>query len=114
MQAQHPLAVVTPTLDGDVLTILALVEAPFTTGQLNRLLPDRSHDGIRKVMQRLVAQGVVDAERVGYASNYRLNREHLSAKPLSAPANTPSNSSQASDVNKKAGPAHRVYGAVLG
>jgi len=114
MQAQHPLAVVTPTLDGDVLTILALVEAPFTTGQLNRLLPDRSHEGIRKVLQRLVAQGVVDAERVGYASNYRLNREHLAAEPIIALANQRRTLLQRIEENIKAWAIHPVYGAVFG
>jgi len=59
---RHPFAVVTPTLDGDVLTRLAQAEAAFTPGQLQRILPGRSTEGIRKTLQRLTVQGVVDAE----------------------------------------------------
>jgi predicted nucleotidyltransferase len=76
------LAVVTPTLDGDVLAVLALADAAFTTGQLERMLPKGSDDGIRKVLARLCQQGVVLAERAGNAYLYRLNREHLAAGPI--------------------------------
>lgn len=82
MDASRPLAVVTPTLDGDVLAILALADAAFTTGQLHRMLPRFSEDGIRKVLVRLRHQGVVDSERVGNAYLYRFNREHLAAGPV--------------------------------
>lgn len=93
MELQHPLAVVTPTLDGDVLAALAQADVAFTTSQLGRLIPPkggdeaRSAEGIRKVLQRLVRQGVVEAEQVGRAYQYRLNREHLSAGPIVALAN---------------------------
>ncbi|WP_295700803.1 hypothetical protein [Lapillicoccus sp.] len=36
---------VTATLDGDVLAILALAEVAFTTGQLQRMLPKGSTPG---------------------------------------------------------------------
>jgi predicted nucleotidyltransferase len=73
---------VTPTLDGDVLAILALVDAAFTTGQLHRMLPGFSEDGIRKVLVRLRDQGMVDSERAGNAYLYRFNRAHLAAGPV--------------------------------
>lgn len=82
MQVQKPLAVVTPTLDGDVLTVLARAEVSFTPGQVARLVPDASVEGIRKVLQRLAAQGIVTSERVGNAYTYRLNREHLAAPAI--------------------------------
>lgn len=84
MLVQHPFAVVTPSVDGDVLTVLARAEAAYTPGDLARLLPDRSVEGIRKVLVRLTGQGVVDAEPVGRAVRYRLNREHLAAEPILA------------------------------
>ncbi len=87
VQVQRPLAVVTATLDGDVLAILALAEVAFTTGQLQRMLPKGSTPGIRHALQRLVAQGIVQAEQVGRAWQYRLNREHLAAGPVIALAN---------------------------
>lgn len=84
MQLNRPFATVTPTLDGDVLTILATHDATFTTGQIHRILDGFSEEGIRKVLARLVLQGVVLADRVGNAFMYRLNSEHLAAEPIKA------------------------------
>lgn len=84
MQLNRPFATVTPTLDGDVLTILAAHDGAFTTGQLHRVLDGFSQEGIRKVLARLVLQGVVLADRVGNAFTYRLNTEHLAAEPIKA------------------------------
>jgi predicted transcriptional regulator len=82
MELNRPLATVTPTLDGDVLAVLAQQEATFTTGQLHRVLNRYSEEGIRKVLRRLARQGVVHSERVGNAYSYHLNREHLAAGPI--------------------------------
>lgn len=82
MDLGRPLATMTPTLDGDVLAVLAQAETTFTTGQMHRVLGRYSEDGIRKVLIRLTSQGIVLAERVGNAYAYRLNREHLAAGPL--------------------------------
>ena len=87
MQLNRPFATVTPTLDGDVLTVLARHDVTFTTGQIRRILTDFSEEGIRKVLTRLVRQGVVLADRVGNAYAYRLNKEHLAATPIQALAN---------------------------
>lgn len=84
VQFSNPLAVVTPTLDGPVLAALAAADGPFTTGQLTRVLSAGSEEGIRKVLRRLTAQGVLSAERVGPAFAYRLNRAHLAAGPIIA------------------------------
>lgn len=78
MDVRRPLAIVTPTLDGDVLSRLARADASFTPGQLQRLIPDASIEGIRRVLKRLAGQGIVLATRVGdTAVAYSLNREHL-------------------------------------
>lgn len=87
MQLNRPLASITPTLDGDVLAVLAQHEATFTTGQLHRVLNHYSEEGIRKVLLRLTRQGIVRSERIGNAYSYRLNREHLAAEPIIALAN---------------------------
>ena len=76
---QRPFEALAPTLDGDVLLVLARADAAFTGGDLARLLPHASPDGVRKAAQRLVQQGVVTMEQVGRAYNYRLNRQHLLA-----------------------------------
>lgn len=88
MDVRRPLAIVTPTLDGDVLTRLALTDASFTPGQLRRLLPDASVEGIRRVLKRLTHQGTVLATPVGDAAvTYTLNREHLGAGAIIELAN---------------------------
>ena len=79
MLLQRPFEALMPTLDGDVLFVLARADAAFTGGDLARLLPHASPDGVRKAAQRLVVHGVVTMEQVGRAYNYRLNRRHLLA-----------------------------------
>jgi hypothetical protein len=87
MELQHPLGVVTPSVDGDVLAVLARADAAFTTGQVHRVLPAVSQNGIRLSLQRLSEQGIVLADRVGNAYVYRLNREHLAADHVVGLAN---------------------------
>lgn len=84
MQIQHPLAVITPTLDGDVLAVLARADAPYTVGSVQRVIGGRSYAGIRKVLDRLTQQGIVIAQPVGSVVSYRLNREHLAAQHVIA------------------------------
>lgn len=82
MDLSRPLSTVTPTLDGDVLAVLANHDGGFTTGQLHRVLARHSEEGIRKALRRLAKQGVVLADRVGHAFTYRLNPDHLAAQPI--------------------------------
>jgi hypothetical protein len=87
MDLGRPLSTITPTLDGDVLAVLATSDVTFTTGQLQRILTRNSEEGIRKVLLRLVKQGVVHSDRVGNAFTYRLNRDHLAAEHIIGLAN---------------------------
>ena len=84
MQLNRPFSTVTPTLDGGVLAVLAAADATFTISQINRILTTVSGEGIRKVLTRLSAQGVVLHDQVGRTNIYRLNREHLAAQPILA------------------------------
>ena len=84
MQLSKPFATVTPTLDGDVLFVLASSDATFTIKQVQRILTTASGEGIRKVLNRLTAQGVVIHDQVGRTHTYRLNTEHLAAEPIMA------------------------------
>ncbi|ULD38852.1 nucleotidyltransferase domain-containing protein [Rhodococcus qingshengii] len=84
MQLNRPFTTVTPTLDGDVLAVLASAGVTFTVSQVQRILATRSGEGIRKVLTRLVAQGVVLHDQVGRTNTYRLNSEHLAAEPIMA------------------------------
>lgn len=79
MQLHHPLALITPTLDGHLLEVLARVDSWFTTSQLRHVLPSFSGEGIRRALRRLVEQGIVTVDVVGRTSQYRLNRDHLAA-----------------------------------
>jgi predicted nucleotidyltransferase len=79
VELNRPLATVTPTLDGDVLAVLASHDVTFTTGQVHRILTQHSEEGIRKVLRRLAGQGVVLSERIGNAFAYRFNRDHIAA-----------------------------------
>lgn len=83
MDVARPLAVVAPTLDTDVLHRLLRAEgAAFTAGQLQRLIPERSVDGVRRTLERLSRQGVVNAVHVGHAITYRINPDHLAVPGL--------------------------------
>lgn len=77
MQLDRPFLVVTPTVDGDALMVLAGADIAFTAPQVQRLAGRHSVGGVRKALNRLVGQGVVVAERAGNAYIYRLNREHV-------------------------------------
>lgn len=87
MRLQSPFGVVTPTLDGDVLSVLAGADDWFTVQRIQQIVRDRSAEGIRKTLQRLVREGIVDEQQAGRASLYRLNRDHLAASAISAIAN---------------------------
>jgi predicted nucleotidyltransferase len=79
MDFRRPLQVVTPTLDGDVLSVLARVDAEMTGGELRRVIGRGSHQGIRNAADRLAEQGVVSRRPSGNANLYRLNRDHVAA-----------------------------------
>lgn len=79
MDLTRPLAIVTPTVDGDVLAVLALADAEFTGRKVHQVAGRHSEKGVRNALHRLVDQGIVTSERIGAADVYRLNRRHLAA-----------------------------------
>lgn len=78
MNLQRPFQVVAPTLDGDVLTLLARADRPLTGRAIARE-SGASHGGVQRALRHLVAEGIVTQERAGRAFLYRLNRDHLAA-----------------------------------
>lgn len=104
----------TPTLDGDVLAVLAQHETTFTTGQLHRVLGRYSEDGIRKVLVRLAGQGIVLADRVGNAYAYQLNRDHLAADSIIALAHARTALLERLEAQLAAWCPMPVYAAVFG
>jgi len=82
MDFAHPLRVVSPTLDGDVLVVLAGADEEFSGRRIHQLVANGSEPGVRKAAERLVDQGIVLRRRAGQAILYRLNREHVSAEAI--------------------------------
>lgn len=82
MRLDRPFEIITPTLDGDVLNVLAGADDWFSTQTINAMIPQRSDEGIRKTIKRLVTLGIVEELSAGRAHLYRLNREHLGAQPI--------------------------------
>jgi hypothetical protein len=81
---RHPFSVVTPTLDGDVLAVLARADTEFSGREVHRALGHSSHTGVRRCLERLVGEGIVLQRRAGNALLYRLNRDHLAAPQIEA------------------------------
>ncbi|MCT9872082.1 nucleotidyltransferase domain-containing protein [Paenarthrobacter aurescens] len=79
MQLHNPLRAICPTLEADVL--MALVDGRRTTpGQLIRERGiQASVSGARRCLERLEANGIVIALRVGNRTEYALNPRHMLA-----------------------------------
>lgn len=79
MDFRHPLRTVSPTLDGDVLSVLAGAEDEFSGRRIQRMLGYGSEPGVRKAADRLVREGIVEKRHAGRANLYSLNRAHVAA-----------------------------------
>ena len=82
MDLAMPLAVVTPTLDAAVLHALAATTARASGAQVHRMAGTGSPDGVRRVLTRLAAQGIVLTEVHPNATLYLLNRDHVAADAI--------------------------------
>lgn len=82
MDLSNPLAVVTPTLDAAVLQALAATTGWATGSHVHRLADTGSDDGVRRVLTRLVDQGIVLADQHSHATLYLLNRDHVAADAI--------------------------------
>ena len=79
MDVSDPTRSITPSLDGPVLAVLASAGRPMTVGEIAQVSPRGSEIGIRKCVNRLVAQGIVRATEMGRNRVHELNREHIAA-----------------------------------
>lgn len=84
MDLTQPLSSLAPTLDAETLTVLARTEQPLTGRGVAELARRGTHPGVQKVLDRLVAHGLVDVQPAGAARLYQLNREHLLAPAVLA------------------------------
>lgn len=78
MDVSKPFTALSPTVDGDVLVVLAGSNRPRTGREIARLA-ERSKTGVQRVLDRLVVHGLVSRQEAGEALLYTLNREHLLA-----------------------------------
>jgi hypothetical protein len=79
MDLSRPIGVVTPTIDADVLALLASSDMAFTGRQVHRVLGSYSQTGVNRVLNRLVHEGIVARTTAGSARTYVLNHDHLQA-----------------------------------
>jgi predicted nucleotidyltransferase len=78
MDISRPYTAVCPTLDGDVLRVLAGTDLGLT-GREVAVMADRSQKGVLDSLHRLTAHGLVTRVPLNRAYLFRLNREHLAA-----------------------------------
>jgi len=79
MDLANPHTALSPTLDSEVVRVLARTTHPLTGREVARLAARGSQRGIALALDRLVAQGLVLREDAGAAGLYTLNRAHLAA-----------------------------------
>jgi hypothetical protein len=87
MDLARPFAVITPTLDGAVLQALTTVKHMESGAEIHRRCGTGSPHGVRKVLHRLVAQGVADEVDNGNVKYYRLDSRHLAYEAIAQLAN---------------------------
>lgn len=79
MNVARPHAAVAPTLDGDVLRVLARTSGVLTGREVAALTGRRSHSGVLDALHRLTEHGLVTRVELNRAYLFTLNREHLAA-----------------------------------
>ncbi|HYB22358.1 MAG TPA: nucleotidyltransferase domain-containing protein, partial [Solirubrobacteraceae bacterium] len=79
MDLSQPYTAICPSLEGPVLDVLAHTTRPLTGREVARLARRGSERGVRLVLNRLVAHGVVSAQEAGPSLLFVLNRDHVAA-----------------------------------
>jgi predicted nucleotidyltransferase len=79
MDVSRPYTAVCPTLDGDVLEVLAGTTMALTGRQVALLTGRKSHSGVLSVLNRLAEHGLVSRIELNRAYLFTLNRDHLAA-----------------------------------
>lgn len=81
MDLSRPHSIVSSSADLDVLAVLARTTSPLSGREIARRAA-RSQEWTRRMMRRLVEQGVVERQAGGSALLYALNRDHLAAPAI--------------------------------
>ena len=88
MDWQNPLRSIAPTVDADVLQVLARTHESVTGNRLAQLA-GRSYAQVHAVVGRLVDHGIVDVRQVGRTYAYSLNRSRSLANGITATVAAP-------------------------
>ncbi len=84
VDVSRPYAAVCPTLDGDVLRVLAGTSLGLTGREVAVLAGRRSHSGVLNVLHRLSEHGLVTRVPLNRSYLFALNREHIAAGAVEA------------------------------
>jgi len=84
MNMSRAYSAVAPTVEGDVLVVLAGITQPLTGRRVARLARRGSVAAVAKALDRLVSQGLVLRQEAPPASLYTLNRQHVAAPAVEA------------------------------
>jgi Nucleotidyltransferase domain len=84
MNVSRAYSAVAPTVEGDVLVVLAGTTQPLTGRRIARLSRRGSVAAVAKALGRLVNQGLVLRQEAPPASLYTLNRQHVAASAVEA------------------------------
>lgn len=87
MDVARPYTAVCPTLDGDVLHVLAGTKMALTGRQVALLTGRTSHSGVLDSLHRLTEHGLVTRVELNRAYLFALNRDHLAAPAVEMLAN---------------------------
>lgn len=82
MNVSRAYSAVAPTVEGDVLVVLAGTTQPLTGRRVARLARRGSVAAVAKALDRLVRQGLVLRQEAPPASLYTLNRRHVAASTV--------------------------------
>lgn len=84
MNVSRAYSAVAPTVEGDVLVVLAGTTQPLTGRRVARLARRGSVAAVAKALDRLVRQGLVLRQEAPPASLYTLNRQHVATSAVEA------------------------------
>jgi predicted nucleotidyltransferase len=84
MNVGRPYEAVIPSLDGEVLQVLAASSMAMTGRQIALLTGRKSHSGVLDVLNRLTEHGLVKRVELNRANLYSLNRDHVAAPAVIA------------------------------
>lgn len=84
MDVARPYKAVCPSLDGEVLNVLAGTTRGLTGREVALLTGRGSHSGVLAVLNRLTEHGLVDRVELNRAFLFSMNREHLAYPAVTA------------------------------